>query len=103
MLSLENLIYDKLDAIAQITVNRPKALNALNRQTLQELEAALADAAADQSIGGVILTGAGDRAFVAGADIREIATISGIEATAYAQYGQSVFDLIEAFEKPIIA
>jgi enoyl-CoA hydratase/carnithine racemase len=103
MFPIENAIYEKVGAIAQITVNRPKALNALNRQTLQEIEAAMRDARADQTIRGVILTGAGDRAFVAGADINEVAAIRGIEATAYAQYGQSVFDLIEAFEKPVIA
>jgi enoyl-CoA hydratase len=103
MSTFENLVYEKKSAIAHLTINRPKALNALNQLTLKEISAALEDASADAAIRGLILTGAGEKAFVAGADIREIAEISGLQATTFARYGQSVFDHIENLGKPVIA
>ena len=103
MPAFDNLIYEKKSRIAYVTLNRPKALNALNRAILSELRAALEDARGDADIGGVILTGSGDKAFVAGADISEIATISAVQASAFAGYGQSVFDFIENLGKPVIA
>src|SRR5215831_1494869 len=70
---LENVLYEKKGGIAYVTFNRPKVLNALNAQTWKELRAAFQDARDDAAVRGVILTGAGDRAFVAGADISELA------------------------------
>jgi len=103
MSTFENLVYEKKAAIAYLTVNRPKALNALNQLTLQEISAAVEDARVDTAIRGLILTGAGEKAFVAGADIKEIAALSGLQATTFARYGQSVFDRIENLGKPVIA
>jgi enoyl-CoA hydratase len=103
MPTFENLVYEKKTSIAYLTINRPKALNALNAQTLQEIAAALEDAHADPEIVGLIVTGAGERAFVAGADIKEVAAISGVTASTYARFGQSVFDRIENLGKPVIA
>lgn len=103
MSTFENLVYEKKAAIACLTINRPKALNALNQRTLQEIAAALEDASADSAIRGLIVTGAGEKAFVAGADIREIAGISGLQATKFGRYGQSVFDRIENLGKPVVA
>ena len=100
---LANVLYEKIGAIAYVTVNRPKVLNALNRATLVELAAAFEDARADSAIHGVILTGAGDKAFVAGADITELASLNAVEAEQFARDGQSVFALIEALGKPVIA
>jgi enoyl-CoA hydratase len=103
MPTFENLVYEKKSTIGYLTLNRPKALNALNRLTLQELAAAVEDAKADSGIRGLILTGAGEKAFVAGADIKEVAAVSGLNATTFARYGQSVFDAIENLGKPVIA
>jgi enoyl-CoA hydratase len=100
---LENLTYEKKAPIAYLTVNRPKALNALNHATLAEMRSVLEDARDDPGIRGVILTGAGEKAFIAGADISEIAAISAIEAAAFTRSGQSVLDLIENLGKPVIA
>jgi len=103
MSDFANLIYQKSGAIATLTINRPKALNALNQATLAEIQSALQDAASDSSVRGVIVTGAGDKAFVAGADISEIASVSPLEAQAFTRHGQAVFDLVETLGKPVIA
>ena len=103
MTAFDNLVYEKRSRIAYVTVNRPKALNALNQATLAEIRAALEDAQSDADIGGVIITGSGERAFVAGADITEIATISAVQASAFTRRGQAVFDFIEHLGKPVIA
>jgi enoyl-CoA hydratase len=103
MPTFENLIYEKKSAIAHLTINRPKALNALNQVTLREISAALEEASADSAVSGLILTGAGEKAFVAGADIKEVAAIAGVRATTFARYGQSVLDRIENLGKPVIA
>src|SRR5712671_7584952 len=100
---LENLLYDKKGAIAFVTLNRPRVLNALNRQTWQELRMAFEDARDDPEIRGVILTGAGDKAFIAGADIGELAHVTAVEAEQSSSYGQAVLDLIENLGKPVIA
>ena len=100
---LENLLYDKKGAIAYVTLNRPRVLNALNRQTWQELRTVFEDARDDPEIRGVILTGAGDKAFIAGADIGELAHVTAVEAEQSSSYGQSVLDLIENLGKPVIA
>ena len=100
---LENLLYDKKGAIACVTLNRPKVLNALNRHTWQELRTVFEDARDDAEICGVILTGAGDKAFIAGADIGELAHVTAVEAEQSSSYGQAVLDLIENLGKPVIA
>jgi enoyl-CoA hydratase len=103
MPALENLLYEKRGLIAYLTVNRPKALNALNHATLAEMRSVLEDARDDPGIRGVIITGAGEKAFIAGADISEISAIAAIEAAAFTRSGQAVLDLIENLGKPVIA
>src|SRR6201991_3717915 len=94
-LTLENLLYEKKGPIAYVTLNRPKVLNALNQKTWENLHAAFEDVRDDPAIRGATLTGAGEKAFIAGADIGEIAQITAIEAEKSSSYGQSVLDLIE--------
>jgi enoyl-CoA hydratase/carnithine racemase len=101
--TLENLLYEKRAAIAYVTLSRPKVLNALNRQTWKELRTVFEDARDDPEIRGVILTGAGDKAFIAGADIGELAHVTAVEAEQSSSYGQAVLDLIENLGKPVIA
>ena len=100
---LENLLYEKKGAIAFVRLNRPKVLNALNQQTWKELRTVFEDARDDPEIRGVILTGAGDKAFIAGADIGELAHVTAVEAEQSSSYGQAVLDLIENLGKPVIA
>ena len=102
-LALANVQYEKKGSIAYVTVNRPKVLNALNTPTWTDLKAAFEDAKADMSVHGVILTGAGDKAFIAGADISELAHLSGFEAEQSSRFGQEVLDLIENLGKPVVA
>jgi enoyl-CoA hydratase len=101
--TFETLIYEKKDAIAYVTLNRPKVLNALSQRTWEDLRKAFEDAGEDPTIRGVILTGAGDKAFIAGADISELAHVSAVEAEKSSSYGQAVLDLIENLGKPVIA
>src|ERR1700750_1185607 len=102
-LALANVQYEKKDSIAYVTVNRPKVLNALNTPTWTDLQAAFEDAKADASVRGVILTGAGDKAFIAGADIGELAHVDAYDAEESSRFGQGVLDLIENLGKPVIA
>jgi len=102
-LMLENLLYEKKGAIAYVTLNRPKVLNALNQRTWEDLRAAFEDARDDAEVRGVILTGAGDKAFIAGADISELSHVTAIEAEKSSTYGQEVLNLIENLGKPVIA
>ncbi|MGL4961027.1 MAG: enoyl-CoA hydratase-related protein [Inquilinus sp.] len=102
-LALANVLYCKRGGIARVTVNRPNVLNALNTATWSDLRTAFADARDDAEIRGVILTGAGDRAFIAGADITELAQVSAVEAERSSRFGQEVLDLIENLGKPVIA
>ena len=102
-LTLANVRYEKKDAIAYVTVNRPKVLNALNTPTWKDLQTAFEDARDDATVRGVILTGAGDKAFIAGADISELAHATGFEAEQSSRFGQGVLDLIENLGKPVIA
>ncbi|HTT80216.1 MAG TPA: enoyl-CoA hydratase-related protein [Stellaceae bacterium] len=99
----ENLLYEKKGDVAYVTVNRPKVLNALNRATFTEMGAAFADAGADPAVKGVILTGAADKAFIAGADINELARATVVEALETARHGQDVLNLIENLGKPVVA
>ncbi|HYR87317.1 MAG TPA: enoyl-CoA hydratase-related protein [Terriglobia bacterium] len=100
---LENLIYEKKTGIAYVTVNRPAVRNALNAQTVRELKSAFEQVQNDGEVRVVILTGAGDKAFVAGADINELATQTPIVGKEFALAGQAVFDSIEQLGKPVIA
>src|ERR1700735_2217748 len=102
-LKFENVIYDKKGPIAYVTLNRPKVMNALNKTPSNELRAAFEDARDDSAIRGVILTGAGERAFAAGADIAEIANNTTVEAEQATRRGQALTDLIENLGKPVIA
>jgi enoyl-CoA hydratase/carnithine racemase len=102
-LALANVKYEKKGLIAYVTVNRPKVLNALNTPTWTDLQAAFDDAKADASVLGVILTGAGDKAFIAGADISELADVDAYGAEESSRFGQGVLDFIEDLGKPVIA
>src|SRR5262244_3634959 len=102
-LTLKNVLYEKKGAIAYVTLNRPKVLNALNQQTWEDLRAAFEDARDDTAVRGVILTGAGDKAFIAGEDISELANVTAVEAQKSSSYGQEVLDLIEDLGKPVVA
>jgi len=101
-MSYENLLYEKKDAIAYITFNRPKVLNALNRKTVEELHLVLSDARDDASVRVLILTGSGEKAFVAGADINELAQQTPVNGKEFSLFGQSVFHLLETMGKPSI-
>jgi len=102
-LTLENVLYEKRGATAYVTVNRPKVLNALNQKTWADLRTAFEDARDDAAVRGVIVTGAGDKAFIAGADISELASLTAVEAEDSTRDGQAVLDLIENLGKPVIA
>jgi enoyl-CoA hydratase len=99
----ENLLLERDGAVAIVTINRPAVLNALNTQTLDELRRAVLDLKADDSARVMILTGAGDRSFVAGADIKELAVLTPAGGREHALAGQHVLDLIENMGKPVIA
>jgi len=101
-MAYENLLYEKRDGIAFVTFNRPKVLNALNRQTIEELRDALVDAKKDDAVRVLILTGAGEKAFVAGADIGELAQQTPVRGKEFSLFGQSVFHLLETMGKPSI-
>jgi enoyl-CoA hydratase len=102
-MTYQNLLVETRDRIARLTVNRPEKLNALSRATLQEMDRAFASFADDPEVGVVILTGAGSKAFVAGADIQELAQQSPREGREYARYGQELFSRIENLGKPVLA
>ncbi len=101
-MSYENILFDKYDSIAKITFNRPKVLNALNRKTIEELRGALLDARDDVNVRVLILTGAGEKAFVAGADIGELSQQTPVNGKDFSLFGQSVFHLLETMGKPSI-
>jgi enoyl-CoA hydratase len=101
--TFETLLYEKKDSIAYVTVNRPKVLNALSQKTWEDLRKAFEDAGEDPTVRGVILTGAGDKAFIAGADISELAHVTAVEAEKSSSYGQAVLNLIENLGKPVVA
>jgi enoyl-CoA hydratase len=102
-MAYENLIYEQDGPIARITVNRPDVLNALNRATLDELGQAVERAGDDASVRAVILTGAGPKAFIAGADIGELAALGAFEARKFARRGQHVLHRLQWLGKPVIA
>ena len=98
-----NLIIEINQGLAEVTINRPQALNALNAATIEELTHCFQALEADATVRVVILTGAGGKAFVAGADIAEMLALDPVGARGFARAGQRVFSLIEALSKPVIA
>ena len=102
-MTFDNLLLERDGAVAVVTLNRPKVLNALNGQTLAELEAVMAALKADAGVRAIVLTGAGEKSFVAGADINELALLSPVQGKEHARHGQLIFDAIEQLGKPVIA
>jgi enoyl-CoA hydratase len=99
----ENVLYSEKAGIAYVTVNRPKVLNALNMPTWADLRMAFEHAREHDEVRGIILTGAGEKAFIAGADINVLAGLAAFEAAQSSRFGQEVLDLIENLGKPVIA
>lgn len=102
-MAYENLLYDVKEQIARITFNRPTVLNALNRKTMDELGDALNAARRDDSVRVLILTGSGEKAFIAGADINELAQRTPVDGKEFALYGQEIIHRLETIGKPSIA
>ncbi|GAA4307513.1 enoyl-CoA hydratase/isomerase family protein [Nibribacter koreensis] len=103
MAHYNNLLLDNQDGILFITVNRPSKMNALNIETVQEIQTAMQEVYDDEDVRGVILTGSGEKAFVAGADIAEISELNEVNGRRFAERGQDVFSMIEECPKPVIA
>src|ERR1044072_6342504 len=103
MTDFQNLLFEKKNQIAYITLNRPKVLNALNMATMEELRQACAALKDDAEVRVVILTGSGEKAFVAGADIGELSQHNPVSAKEYTHKGQAIIDSIESLGKPVIA
>ena len=101
-MTFDNLLLARDGAVAILTINRPK-VNALNGATLAELRTAFEALQADDTVRAVVLTGGGDKAFVAGADINELAVLTPVQGKEHARLGQRIFDLIENLGKPVIA
>lgn len=97
------VLADCIDGVLRLTLNRPDKLNALNRQTLGELHSAFESAQGNADVRVVVLTGAGEKAFVAGADIAELAALSAVEALEFSRFGQALMTRIERLGKPVIA
>src|SRR5687767_15234038 len=102
-MTFDNLLIERDGAVAIVSLNRPKVLNALNSQTLTELASAMAAFKADAGVRAIVLTGSGEKAFVAGADINELAVLSPVAGKEHARHGQQIFDSIEQLGKPVIA
>src|SRR5687767_11616922 len=102
-MSFDTLLVERDGAVAVVTINRPKVLNALNSQTIGELSRAMHDLQQDGAVRAIVITGAGEKSFVAGADINELAILSPAEGQLHARKGQAVFDQIEHLGKPVIA
>ena len=102
-MSYENVLTENREGVLWLTVNRPEKLNALNRNTMNEIEAAINSAGNDDQVWAIVVTGAGEKAFVAGADIGELNTLGPVEAKEFALRGQSIFRKIERLTKPVVA
>jgi enoyl-CoA hydratase len=103
MTDYQNLLFENEQGVSVITINRPQALNALNGATLHELEGLLDAVAVDSAVKVVIITGSGDKAFVAGADITEMLPMTAVEGRNWGKLGQAVFNKIENLPQPVIA
>src|SRR5580658_4619171 len=103
MTEYQNVKYESKNHIAYITIDRPKVLNALNMATMEEIKQAFAAAKDDAEVRVILLTGAGEKAFVAGADIGELSQHTPVSAKAYTHVGQAIIDSIESLGKPVIA
>jgi enoyl-CoA hydratase/carnithine racemase len=103
MAQLSNILYETKGSIAYVTLNRPKVLNALSQGAWADLKTAFEQARDDAAVLGVILTGAGDKAFIAGEDISELAQATSVDAEKSSRSGQAVLDLIENLGKPVVA
>src|ERR1700683_3094097 len=101
-MGFENLLVEKRDGIAFVTLNRPKVLNARNRKTVEELREAREDARDDAAVRVLVLTGAGEKSFVAGADIGELAQRTAVDGKDFSLFGQGVVHLLETLGKPSI-
>ena len=100
----QNILIKKNESVQIITINRPKQLNALNKQTINELNTAILKAEKDASVRVIVITGAGEKAFIAGADIKEFASFSKEEGKKLSKEGHhKLFNFIEKLSKPVIA
>ncbi len=102
-MSYENLLVERRGVVGLITINRPKVLNALDITTLRELHAAVNELGADRDVRGIVLTGAGDKAFVAGADIAHLSSLGPREAHEFSSFGGRTLRSIETVDKPVLA
>ena len=102
-MAYENIILEKEDYLAVLYINRPKALNALNKDTLTEIRRAIEDVSADETIRVMIVTGAEEKAFMAGADTADMQRVTGVAAREFAAYGEATLRMLELMEKPVIA
>ncbi len=100
---MKNILTEISNKILTLTINRPKKLNALNQQTLKEIKSAIDAAQEDNGIAAIIITGSGEKSFIAGADISELAQSNAISGMKFAQFGQKVMNSIEQSKKPVIA
>jgi enoyl-CoA hydratase len=98
----KNILFEKKEGIGFITINRPEKLNALNRETMEELECLLYEVGKDEEVKVLIITGAGEKAFVAGADIKELSELTPLKAKEFSEKGQEIFSMIENMKKPVI-
>ena len=102
-MAFRNLLLEDHGAVRRITINRPDKLNALNQETISELHIAFGQAAHDDAIRVVIMAGSGEKAFIAGADIGELATVTPLQAQEFSRHGQNLMSRIERLGKPVIA
>jgi enoyl-CoA hydratase len=102
-MTYENLKVETTDGVAVLTIDRPSKLNALDARTVDELDRAFAAVGSDPGVKGAVLTGSGEKAFAAGADIAELSALRPDEARSFSRRGQAVFDRIERLEKPVVA
>ncbi len=102
-MNLENILYNVENGVAVVTFNRPKVLNALNNQTIEELAEVVEDLEKNETVKGAIITGSGEKAFIAGADINELSGMDSLDGKAFARKGQKVYLALENLAKPVIA